>query len=69
MRLLTTMLPVCWFLCHGLILFIVKDKKQARPILMLMGLLFLLIFAIKPYTYALNKYSIYFYFKYTQFNK
>ena len=60
MHLLTIMLPVGWFLCHVLILLIVKNKKQARPILILMGLLFLLIFAIKPYTYDLNKYSLYF---------
>ena len=48
-----------WLLGHLLILGVVTGRPNTRAILLLMAFLLTLVYLTKPYTYDLNKYSIY----------
>jgi len=49
-----------WIFAHLLILPVVYGGKYRRVALVCSGLLLLLVYSLKPYTYDLDKYSIYF---------
>jgi hypothetical protein len=56
----TAFLLILWIGSHLAIVLTIHDNKFRLPAFAIIGLLLLVVYAIKPYTYDLQKYSIYF---------
>ena len=56
----TIFLLSLWIGSHLLIVLTVPETKVRMPVFFVIGGLLLVSYAMKPYTYDLNKYSIYF---------
>ena len=55
-----TTLISCWVAGHALIFISLIGKKLAKPNLIIIGVLFLLLYLFKPSTYDFHQYSVYF---------
>ena len=56
----TILLLSLWIGSHLLIVLTVAETKVRMPVFLIIGGLLLVAYMMKPYTYDLNKYSIYF---------
>ena len=52
-------LLILWVGAHGLIIAVALRLSGVRAALVLSAFMLILVFLLKPYTYDLNKYSIY----------